>query len=71
MKALEHRKWFVLLSLVISFALLASLWTAVGLPKTLSVGSVYIFASLGLDRGIAGLLALGLIKCWPKLAVVN
>ena len=71
MKALEHRIWFVLLSLVISLALLAALWTAAGLPTTLSAGSVFIFAVLGLDRGISSLLAIGLVKFWPSLGIVS
>lgn len=71
MKHLEHRAWFVLLSLALSAALTYGLWFAAGLPLALSAGVVFTFATLGVLRAVSPLLALALIKLRPELGRVD
>jgi hypothetical protein len=71
MKPLEHRAWFVLLSLVLSGLLMFGLWSASGLPLGLSSGAVFLFAALGLWQAVNKLLALAMIRLIPSLGVLE
>ena len=71
MQALENRRWFILLSLAFSALLMLGLWNGAALPWSLSAGGVFMFATLGLWRGVQNLLALLLIKVKPSLGAVK
>jgi hypothetical protein len=71
MRPLENRSWYILLSFALSALLMLGLWRVSALPLSLSAGTVFIFATLGLWQGVARLLALLLIKLKPSLGAVN
>ncbi|CAN5863121.1 hypothetical protein BH11PSE12_BH11PSE12_05950 [soil metagenome] len=71
MKPLEHRSWYVVLSLSVSALLVLGLWQVSALPLSLSAGSIFIFATVGVLQAINKLLALLLIKFIPSLGIVN
>ena len=71
MKALENRSWFVLLSLALSAILILGLWKSSALPLSLSAGSIFLFATLGMWQAVNKLLALLLIKLLPSLGAVK
>jgi Co/Zn/Cd efflux system component len=70
-KPLENRSWYVLVSLAVSALLTFGLWKAAALPISLSAGTIFMLATLGLWQGVTKLLAVLLIKAKPSLGAIE
>ena len=71
MKPLERRFWYLLLSFGVSALIVLGLWKLAALPLNLSVGTIFVFATIGVSQAVNRLLALLLIKIKPSLGAVQ
>jgi hypothetical protein len=70
MRALENRRWFLLLTFVVSGLIAAALFKVAGIDFAPRVGTVFLFTTLGLGIGVNRVMALIFIKVNPALGHV-